>query len=78
MAGEAGGPVALVTGASSGIGEAHSADEPEDVVRASFTGLDTGELVCAPGLEDARAIETMNEAQRALVSGGVRSELAAR
>ena len=51
--------------------------EPEDVVRASLRGLDLGELICAPALEDTSLIERWIEAANALFGGG-RGDLATR
>jgi len=51
----------------------------EDVVQASLAGLHLGETVCVPGLEDpAAAIEALNAAEAALLSGGNRKESATR
>lgn len=41
----------------------------EDVVAASLAGLARGELVCAPGVENAQLLEAVAEAQRAAFSG---------
>ena len=52
--------------------------KPEEVVRASLTALDTGELVCAPGLDDATLVENLGKAQRAVLEAGNRPQLASR
>jgi len=41
----------------------------EDIVRATLAGLALGEVVCVPALEDASLIESVGEAQRALLGG---------
>ena len=38
---------------------------PEDVVTASFRGLELGEVVCAPGVEDASLLEAVFRADLA-------------
>jgi short-subunit dehydrogenase len=49
--------------------------EPDEVVAASLRGLEAGEVVSAPGLEDGSLIESCNEAQRTVfrtaIAGGV-------
>jgi len=48
----------------------------EDVVTATIAGLELGEVVCVPALEDASLVEKIGEAQRALLgsaSVGARS-----
>jgi short-subunit dehydrogenase len=40
--------------------------EPDDVVQASLAGLELGEIVCVPPLDDAEAVKRVHEA-----SGGV-------
>ena len=52
--------------------------EPEDVVQASVRGLERGELVCMPGLEDTGKLERRDEAERDLLAAGMRAELAPR
>lgn len=39
---------------------------PDDVARASLAGLTMGEIVCVPALEDPAALQTVDEAQRAV------------
>jgi hypothetical protein len=51
---------------------------PEDVVQASMRGLELGELVCMPGLEDTEKLEHRDEAERDLLPAGMRAELATR
>ncbi|HEY1549693.1 MAG TPA: SDR family NAD(P)-dependent oxidoreductase [Kofleriaceae bacterium] len=41
----------------------------EDVVTASLAGLELGEVVCAPGVEQADLLEAVFEAQRAAFAG---------
>ena len=52
--------------------------EPDQVVEASMRGLELGELVCIPTLEDRELLERRDEAERAVFSGGLRAELAGR
>ena len=49
----------------------------DDVVSASLRGLELGEVVCAPGLEDAGLLTTVFEAQLAAF-GGQSPDLASR
>lgn len=49
----------------------------EDVVTASLRGLELGEVVCAPGVEDARLLDTVFQADLAAF-GGQSPELASR
>ena len=49
----------------------------EDVVRASLRGLERGETLCVPGLDDDDVVDTWLEAQSELRRGNV-SDLAAR
>ncbi|MEA2646952.1 MAG: uncharacterized protein QOE92_2035 [Chloroflexota bacterium] len=51
---------------------------PDDVVTASLAGLELGELVCAPTLEDAGAIQEANRASAALLAGTQEFKLADR
>lgn len=50
----------------------------DDVVRATLRGLEMGEVVCIPGLEEEERISAANEAQRNLMMGGNRQALATR
>ena len=50
---------------------------PEDVVTASFRGLELGEVVCAPGVEDASLLEAVFRADLAAF-GAQSPELASR
>jgi uncharacterized protein len=43
---------------------------PDEVVRASLAGLDAGEVVCCPTLEDASALDRLAEAQIAVLGYG--------
>ncbi|GAC1596037.1 MAG: SDR family NAD(P)-dependent oxidoreductase [Acidimicrobiales bacterium] len=52
--------------------------EPEDVVTASLRGLELGEIVCQPGLEDTDLLRRRDEADLAVLQGGMRPTLAAR
>lgn len=52
--------------------------EPEQVVRASLLALDSGEIVCIPTLEDAGLLPRHDEAENAILSGGMRAVLAQR
>jgi short-subunit dehydrogenase len=58
-------------------GEEPRAMSPEDVVTASLAGLDTGEVVVAPGLEDPTALDRLIQAE-AEMRGASRPVLAAR
>jgi short-subunit dehydrogenase len=52
--------------------------EPEDVVAASLRGLELGELVCIPGLEETEKLDRRDEAERDLMAAGMRAQLAGR
>jgi len=52
--------------------------EPDDVVRASLTALELGEVVCSPGLEDAELLEALAELERTLFRSGTGGGLASR
>lgn len=56
----------------------HPRLEPEQVVAASLAGLEQGELICAPTLEDASAIERRNQAELGVLVGTRQSTLARR
>jgi short-subunit dehydrogenase len=51
---------------------------PDDVARATLRGLETGEVVCIPGLEESERIGAANDAQRNLMMAGNKPTLAAR
>jgi hypothetical protein len=52
---------------------------PEDVASASLGGLNLGETVCAPGLEDLdSALDALLAAETAFVAGGNQPTLASR
>ena len=48
------------------------------MVAASLAGLRLGEIVCAPGLNDASMIDAVSQAQQALFRTAVSSPLAER
>jgi short-subunit dehydrogenase len=50
---------------------------PAEVVTASLRGLELGEVVCAPGVEDPRLLDTVFQADLAAF-GGQSTELASR
>ena len=52
--------------------------EPEGVVTSSLAGLRLGEVICAPGLDDAALIGQVNESQRQLFERGRTSTIAQR
>ena len=52
--------------------------EPEQVVQASMLALDRGEIVCIPTLEDAELLLRHDEAESAILIGGMRPALAER
>jgi uncharacterized protein len=52
--------------------------EPEQVVTASLKGLELGEVICAPGLEDTHLLAARDEAQTTLFRTAVAGSLAAR
>jgi short-subunit dehydrogenase len=52
--------------------------DPYDVARASLAALATGEVVCVPALEDASALQRIDEAQRAVMAVATTPTLAAR
>jgi uncharacterized protein len=51
---------------------------PDEVACAALAGLRLGEVVCVPGLPDPSMIDTVSEAQRALLMTAVSSGLADR
>lgn len=79
--------LALVTGASSGIGQAFEVQGLDlsaiprmtaaDVVTAALRGLELGEVVCAPGVEDGALLDAVVAADLAAF-GAPSTELAAR
>jgi uncharacterized protein len=52
--------------------------EPDDVVRASLAGLDAGDVVCSPALDDPALLERLAEAEVALFRAGTGGGLASR
>jgi uncharacterized protein len=54
------------------------AAQPNDIVAASLSALEPGELICVPGLEDPALIDQLVRAQRALMEAGNRPQIAAR
>ena len=52
--------------------------EPVEVVAASLRGLEAGEVVSAPGLEDESLIESSNEAQETVFRTAIAGVVAAR
>jgi uncharacterized protein len=52
--------------------------QPDEVVAAALAGLRLGEVICVPGLNDPSMIETVSQAQQALLLTAVRSPLADR
>ncbi len=52
--------------------------EADDVVTASLAGLAQGEIVCAPSLEDASALERVNQAELGVLVGTRQATLAKR
>ena len=51
---------------------------PADVVQASLIGLETGEIVCSPTVEDADKLKSIAESGRAFFSGRPVGQLATR
>jgi uncharacterized protein len=51
---------------------------PDEVVTAALAGLGLGETVCVPGLNDPTVIDTVSQAQQALLQTAVSSPLAGR
>ena len=51
---------------------------PDDLARASLAGLRLGEVVCVPALEDARAVQRVDEASRAVLAVSRSTSIAAR
>ena len=72
----------MTTGTDPVQGEAPQ-DQPfamsaEDVVQASLVAMDTGEVVCAPGVQDPEAFERLAAAEAAVRGGDRRPRLADR
>lgn len=61
-----------------GVPRPAAAMSPEEVVTASLRGMDAGEVVCVPGLEDPAVVDRYHEAQREMLRQGNRPELAER
>ncbi len=51
---------------------------PDDAVSAALTALRLGEVICIPGLHDPAMIDTISQAQQALLLTAVSSPLASR
>jgi uncharacterized protein len=52
--------------------------EPEQIVQASMRGLELGEVVCMPSLEDAERLQRRDQADLDVLTGGMRPTLATR
>ncbi|HEV2006961.1 MAG TPA: hypothetical protein VGQ85_10135, partial [Candidatus Limnocylindrales bacterium] len=52
--------------------------EPEAVIQASMLGLERGELVCIPTLQDAALLSRRDQAEIDIFTAGMRPELAGR
>jgi len=52
--------------------------EPEAVIQASMLGLERGELVCIPTLQDAELLSRRDQAEIDIFTAGMRPELAGR
>lgn len=63
--------LALVTGATSGIGHEDRLRQlaAQDVVTASLRGLELGEVVCAPGVEDTSLLDAVFAADLSAFAG---------
>lgn len=57
---------------------ASMAMQSDEVVTASLAALDRGELICAPGLDDPSLFDAVGKAQRAVMEGANRPQLAER
>ena len=51
---------------------------PDEVVSAALAGLRLGEVICVPGLDEPEMIDTISQAQQALLLTAVSSPLASR
>jgi short-subunit dehydrogenase len=52
--------------------------EPDDVVQASLAGLELGEIVCVPPLEDADAVKRVQEGNGGMLKAAQNTKLAER
>ena len=52
--------------------------EPDEVVAASLAGLELGEVICLPGLQDPELLGSVSEAQRAVFGAAAPGPRAAR
>jgi short-subunit dehydrogenase len=52
--------------------------QPDEVVSAALSGLRLGEVICVPGLNDPAVIDTISQAQQALVLTAAGSPLSPR
>ena len=51
---------------------------PEDVVQASLAGLELGEVICLPGMEDPALLSRLEEEQRKMFEGSGAGTIASR
>ena len=51
---------------------------PDEVVTASLIGLERGEVICVPGLDEPSLLDNLGKAQRAIMEAANRPRLAAR
>jgi hypothetical protein len=49
-----------------------------DVAQAIVVGLELGEVICAPGLEDMTLFDALSDVQKATLFGGTAAQLATR
>ena len=49
-----------------------------DVAQAIVVGLELGEIICVPGLEDIRLFDQLRDTQQATLFGGNSEQLARR
>jgi len=52
--------------------------EPEEVVKASMIGIERGEVVCIPTLEETDRLQHRDQAEAEILAGGMRPALAQR
>ena len=49
-----------------------------DVAQAIVVGLELGEVICVPGLDDTSLFDTLRDVQKATLFGGTAAQLAKR